>query len=93
MFVFLAVTPCGISLDQVTVHGRIIKIHAACVGGKGDWPYVRKCFGLKPGFQVPRICHMCPKTVPWQPLLLNKTLEQLGHRVTRVKQLNLWVPF
>ena len=46
----------GLSLDT---GGKNPTIFAACVGGKGDWPYVRKAFGLSTGFQCTRVCHMC----------------------------------
>ena len=50
---------------QVKVGDHTITLHVAMVAGKGDWPYVRKCYGLTTGFQCPRICHMCPKIVSW----------------------------
>lgn len=39
-------------------------IYAACIGGKGDWPYIRKAFGLIPGYTSKRLCHLCPSVVP-----------------------------
>lgn len=47
------VCTCKTNILQVEVDGNYFKIYGACIGGKGDWPYVRKCYGLKTGFNVP----------------------------------------
>lgn len=44
---------------EVNATRGTVSVHVAVVGGKGDWPYVRKSFGLSTGFSCSRICHMC----------------------------------
>ena len=57
----MGMEPCKINILQVEVDGKDFNVYGACIG-----PYVRKCYGLKTGFNVPtRICHMCDKTATW----------------------------
>ena len=34
------------------------------MGGKGDWVWLRKAYGLYPGWSSKRICHLCSQPVP-----------------------------
>ena len=50
---------------SMRVGDNSICVRAAVVGGKGDWAYVRKAYGLRSGYNVPgRICHMCMVKAP-----------------------------
>ena len=45
--------------------GKTMRFWAAWAGAKGDWPWVRKAFHLKAGFQSGRKCHLCPSVDSW----------------------------
>ncbi|CAK9116019.1 unnamed protein product [Durusdinium trenchii] len=45
---------------EVTLpNGDHVRVFAACIGGKGDWVYLRKGFGLSTGWNCRRLCHWC----------------------------------
>ena len=39
--------------------GKTHKVHFAYLGGKGDWPWLRKAYALYPGWSAKRVCHLC----------------------------------
>ena len=40
--------------------GRRLNFFVAYIGLKGDWPWLRKAYGLSVGFTSRRKCHLCP---------------------------------
>ncbi|CAJ1390317.1 unnamed protein product, partial [Effrenium voratum] len=81
--------------DASIVAGETKHFFAVMAGAKGDWPWLRKSFGLQVGFTSTRVCHLCPSEVPW-PLVVFVcacTTEALGFKkccLCLLQKLNLF---
>lgn len=50
----------AILFKQNQVGAKKVRFFPVVIGCKGDWPWLRKCFGLQTGFTSRRVCHVCP---------------------------------
>ncbi|OLQ04238.1 hypothetical protein AK812_SmicGene12694 [Symbiodinium microadriaticum] len=47
------------TLDEIHEVGDGTTVHLVCLGGKGDWKYLRKAFHMRVGYNCPEKCHLC----------------------------------
>ena len=51
-------------MKTLKINGRRQTFFAGYIACKGDWPWLRKAYGLVTGFTSKRICHLCDSHEP-----------------------------